>query len=583
MALNNARFHVDSRLAKLLSQEYSSTEKALKELVDNAWDADSESVSIVLPEPMSDTPIEVIDDGNGMTAEEVRRHYLSIATDRRVLRGERTLLKQRLVKGRKGVGKFAGLMAASEMKLVTHARGVASSFTLRINDLEAVADIEKLDIPINTVPNATEARGTRITLSGLHANLIFPDPRKLRQILLLEYGRETGMTVSVNGKVLGVDDVEGSFSDSSLAIKDVGDARLRFAIAETKSVSRQPGIVIRVDGKAVGKPSFFGLDEQDDFPPKLLKRLYGEIDADGLRDHVTAGWDSLVENSELLAKLTENVKPIVYAAFKDRYGREIQLAQARLQRVVHDRLSALPEHRRKYAEKAIGKVLDRFFREPPEKIEPFIFVLLEAIERSDYGVLLKHLAEASKSDVAAIAEALDEFGLAEMAHLVEQAKARQAFLDNLEVLSKNSLTLESSMHHAIERNTWIFGPSYSLFSSNKTLQRQVEELLNQKYTGERATTRPDLLLNEDLNGKCLLIEFKRPSHALNRDDYIQATTYRHDLLKHLNKPVEVLLVGGRRSSDFPTQNLEPEVSAMTFDDVISTARRQIEWQLRPRD
>jgi HSP90 family molecular chaperone len=84
MATNKARFHVDSRLAKLLSQEYSSTEKALKELVDNAWDAEAESVSIFLPDPMTDLPIEIVDNGSGMTAEEVRRHYLSIASDRRV-------------------------------------------------------------------------------------------------------------------------------------------------------------------------------------------------------------------------------------------------------------------------------------------------------------------------------------------------------------------------------------------------------------------------------------------------------------------------------------------------------------------
>lgn len=40
MAAKTARFQVDSRLARLLSPEYPSTEKALKDLIDNAWDAD---------------------------------------------------------------------------------------------------------------------------------------------------------------------------------------------------------------------------------------------------------------------------------------------------------------------------------------------------------------------------------------------------------------------------------------------------------------------------------------------------------------------------------------------------------------
>jgi hypothetical protein len=583
MTVNKARFHVDSRLAKLLSQEYSSTEKALKELVDNAWDADADSVRIELPGPMTDSPIVVSDDGSGMTSEEVRRHYLAIASDRRILRGERTANKNRLVKGRKGVGKFAGLMAASEMALETSTRNVRSSFVVRLNDLAGVADIEQLNIPLTVEPCGPSERGTRIILAGLHAGLTFPDPKKLRQILLQEYGRESGIAIFVNGKPLGVDDVDGSFHDSNLSISGVGETRLKFAIAEVKSVSRQPGIVIKVDGKAVGKPSFFGLDEQEDFPPKLLKRLYGEIDADGLRDHVTAGWGSLIENSELLVGLTEQVRPVIFEAFKERYGREIQLAQARLRREVHDRLAALPEHRREYAKKAVKRVLDRFFGEPPEKIEPYVFVLLEAIERSEYGALLKHLADAPRSDIAAVAEALDEFGLVDMAHLVEQAKARQSFLDGLEVLTQNPETLEASMHKAIERNLWILGPEYSLFSSNKTLQRQVEEHLGKKYTGKNAAKRPDLLLNENLSGSCLLIEFKRPSHPLNREDYVQATTYRHELVKQLNKPMQVLIVGGRRSPDFPTQNLEPEVGALAYLDVIGTARRQLEWQLRQQN
>lgn len=45
------------------------------------------------------------------------------------------------------------------------------------------------------------------------------------------------------------------------------------------------------------------MDQRDDFPPKLLRKLYGEIEADGLRDHITAGWDAAVENSELLKEV----------------------------------------------------------------------------------------------------------------------------------------------------------------------------------------------------------------------------------------------------------------------------------------
>jgi hypothetical protein len=69
------------------------------------------------------------------------------------------------------------------------------------------------------------------------------------------------------------------------------------------------------------------------------------VQADGLRDHVTAGWDSVIENSSLLVAVTEQVQPILIAEYKERYSHEIQLAQARINRAIKDRLAAMPEHR----------------------------------------------------------------------------------------------------------------------------------------------------------------------------------------------------------------------------------------------
>ncbi|MBX9762036.1 MAG: ATP-binding protein [Pseudomonadaceae bacterium] len=574
------RFQVDSRIATLLSQEYSSTEKALKELVDNAWDADAEQVSITLPSPMSDAPIIIKDDGTGMTPQELSSHYLKIASDRRVRRGERTAGKQRPIKGRKGVGKFAGLMAASTMKLETQARGIKVRFTVSLADLEQVADIEHLPIYPTVESCPSDQHGTTITLSSLHQGLVYPDANRLRQILIQEYGRQKDFSIIIDGKSLAIDDLDGTYTEDTTSLPDAGEIALRFSISSGKTGLREPGITLMVDGKSVGKPSFFGLDQCDDFPPKLLRKMYGEIEVDGLSEYVTAGWDSVVENSEGFQQVTRYVQEKLRTAFTETHGMDIRMAHARLQKAVHERLAAMPEFKRDYADRAIKKVLEKYYDEPSSKVEPIVFVVLEALERSDYRTVVEHLADAQRRDVAALAESLNDFGLADMAFLVEQATARSTFLDLLEQLAKASGTLEATMHKAIEHNLWIFGPEYSLFSSNQTLQRQVEDFLAQKYRGKLASKRPDLLLNENLNGQYLLIEFKRPSHSLNLMDYQQATGYRHDFLKYVSKPIKVLLIGGKRSADYPSQNLEADVSTMLFIDIISAARRQLQWLLR---
>ncbi|EGT0626512.1 ATP-binding protein [Citrobacter portucalensis] len=580
MSKSHLRFQVDSRIATLLSQEYPSSERALKELVDNAWDADAEGVTIMLPKPLSGDPIVITDNGTGMTEEELRRHYLFIATDRRSHRGERTALKNRLVKGRKGIGKFAGLMAASVMTLETRARGRVCRFMLRLDELSQVDDIERLNIDLHSDSCDVNEHGTTITLSELHQGLSFPDANKLRQILLQDYGRQDDFSINVNDKCLDVDDVSGNYAEFESELANVGRVKLRFTISDAKAGLRQPGVTLRVDGKSVGRPRFFGLDQSEDFPSKLLRKLYGEIEADGLRDHITAGWDATVENSELLQAVESYVQPILRMAYEQQYRREIQLAQARLKRSLLTRLSSLPEYKRTFADRAIKKILDKYYGEPESKVELVVNVLLESMESSDYRILLEHIGEAMPSDVAGIAERLNDFGLADMAFLVQQAEGRRIFLDQLDSLVRDKSTTESIMHKALEKNLWIFGAEYSLFSSNITLRRQIEDLVGKSYIGDKANKRPDLLLNESLSGQYLLIEFKRPDHALNHGDYVQAIAYRHELLKYVDLPIKVLLVGGSRSPDFPVSNREPEVSVMLFNQIISTARKQIEWQLR---
>jgi hypothetical protein len=578
--MQNLGFQVDTRLVSLLSDTYTSSERALKELVDNAWDADAEVVEITLPDPMSDDPILVKDSGSGMTQDELEREYLFIGRDRRKRRGERTPGKQRRVKGRKGIGKFAGLRAARAMRLETWTRGKLCAFELRTEDLQTVESMGQLRVPVHVSDADPESSGTRIILSELDQSLRFPDPDKLRQLLLQEYGREDGFDIIVNGKTLDVDDVAGSYNAVETEIEGLGHVKLRFSISEEKKKLRQPGIAVRVNGKVVGDPTFFGLDKAEDFPLALLDRLYGEVEADGLQDHVTADWGALLENSELFAALEEYARPVVNEKFKEVYGQEINLAQARLKKKIDKRLSQLPEYKRQYAEKAIKAVLRKFYQEPDTKLEPVVDVLLDAIELSDYRALVEHIHSAKRREVAQIAEALSEFGLAEVALMTEQAIGRLVYLDRLEEVCADSSTLEQVVHTSIENNLWLFGPEYSLFSSNKTLKRIVNNYLGEEYSGELATRRPDLLLNEDFRGRFLLIEFKRPSHRLTYEDYQQATRYRNELSRHTGKPIDVLLLGGRFGTDLPPrENRERSVEILMFNDVISSARRQFEWLL----
>lgn len=578
--MSNSSFKIDTRLAYLLSENYRSPEKALKELIDNAWDAEALRVVITIPEPLSGEAIVVEDDGSGMTLNELQNEYLNVARNRRQRTGDYTPTLRRKVKGRKGIGKFSGLMFAASMKLETWTRGRRSTFDLDKHLLESHEGLPEM--PLEIIQSAIDpvSHGTRVSLTELNQSLRFPDEQRLKQVLIADYGREEGFSIVINGKPLDVDDLQGEYKEEYIQLKS-GGAKFRCTISDQKRKLRQPGITVRVDGKVVGDPGFFGLDKVDDIPRKLLDKCYGEIEIAGCSDDVTADWGAIIEGSKTEQELTAVIQPILREQLKSVYGQEMHLAQARLRKKARERISKLPENRREFADQAIKKILDRFYQEPEDKLEPIVNVLLDALERSDYRVVLEHINDARDSEVNRFAEALEEFGLVELALVAEQASSRLRFLDYVEDICAKKETLEIHVHKAIEKNLWLYGAEYSLFSSNITLKRQVESYLDRKYVGDRADKRPDLFLTENLNGERLLIEFKRPSHALKFDDYQQATAYRNDFHQNgIDKQINVILIGGSLGNDLPIQERrEPNVQIMTFSDLISVARRQYQWLL----
>lgn len=576
---DKANFKVDPRLASLLGESYRSTEHALKELVDNAWDADATVITIRLPDVMTSNPIIIEDNGTGMTEQELRHEYLAIANDRRSRKGDRTRSLKRLVKGRKGIGKFAGLMVASAMEIQTTARGKKTRVLISKEDLlKAPKDLERIDLPltIESVPEGIS--GTIVTLTGLNDRFEFPLPENLKSLLMLEYGREEDVRISVNGEQLGVEDLPGEHFENEETVPEAGMVRLNFKVSDGPRGLKQAGIALRVGGKIVGKPGFFGLEDDPEIPPKLLRKVYGEVEADSLAESVTADWGDVVDNSKAFHALKPVVQAHLKKAVEDVFKREVTLQRARIQREINLRLADMPEHRRRFAQVALEKVMKRFYGESEEKIETVTSVVLDAFEKDEYWQVLKQIDDSKGGDVEAFASALEIFGLLDMALMANQANSRLKVLDYLDDLIRNPATLEKNVHSVIERNIWLLGHDYTLISSNKTLARTIEDYTSVKFSGDRASKRPDLFLAQYLQGGRLLIEFKRPSKEITRADQNQAAEYRDDLEPKFGS-IEILLLGKCRDSSAVIQNDPPRLKVFGYEALISTARTQLEWLL----
>lgn len=111
------------KIVELFSEGlYASPNKAIEELVANAFDAGAQKVQLLFPENLSeqDATIVVIDDGGSMNADGLKRHWLIGSSNKRDLA---ILPRGRQQIGKFGIGKLATYVLAGRLTHITKSSG----------------------------------------------------------------------------------------------------------------------------------------------------------------------------------------------------------------------------------------------------------------------------------------------------------------------------------------------------------------------------------------------------------------------------------------------------------------------------
>lgn len=577
-----ANFKVDPRLASILGDSYTSSEHALKELIDNSWDAEATEVKVTLPNILSDDPIIVEDNGSGMKPAEVRDEYLNIANPRWTRKGEKTPNKNRLVKGRRGVGKFAGLILASRMELEATAFG----FTTRVEvDKELLLrdskDLEQVQLPFSSKEVDSTLHGTRIVLSKLNPNLNLPQPDRFRQILARDYGRETDFVILVNGERVFAFDVPGTTFECEVALPNGTTAKATYTIADKPLPAKHSGVVLRQGGKTIGKAHLFGLEGVDELSDRLRRRIVGEVNVPPDAIELTAAGGNVIESDKSFEHLSGELQKQFHESLTQTHTNEVNLAKGRWKQQMDRRLVSVPEHRRGIIEQRMNRLISRAYQEgeKEERIGTLVDLVLDALEHDEYWAVCNELHDTDRADVMHLADALLEFGLCDLAFMGRQAKSRLDFLKSLDRLARNPDTLEKQMHKAIEKNLWVFGSQYSLMASNQqlaTIAEQCGEAVSPHGTNK---TRPDLLLSQDAFRSRLLVEFKRPNYQVGRDDETQAKKYADWLKSRLQLSVDIIVIGGTTDASLCDEYSGKRTQFSSYSKLIADAQASLDWMI----
>ncbi len=453
-----------------------------------------------------------------------------------------------------------------------------SKQTLIINKHElakAGYDLEKVPLPITVEKCENDKHGTKITLEGLYQNFSYPNPERLKEMLMRDYGRETDFEIFVNSENIGVLDLLGKQYSKEIELADGKKATLNYTI--TDKPIKQAGIALRVNNKIIGRPQNF-LYNDDIIPKKLQNRVYGELICDDLEEDITADFGAVIDNSILYQDISKDTTNQLRSSVDEVFVTDMKMARARYQRKINKELEKLPEFKQPFAKKALYKVLEKFYGESEERINTVLSVMVSAMEKDHYWGIIQNIQETNHSDIEKFSEALSDFGLLEMSLITSQAINRMRFLDELNILIDNPKTLEKTLHKAFENNTWLFGDDHSVIFSDQGLKSSIEKVIDKTYKGDKPDDRPDILFGRNITRSLVLVEFKRPSFTLNRDTEAQALKYRDELNVYFhNQKIEIVLLGGKVKGIISSHNERGDVLYRTYVDLISIARQKLQW------
>src|SRR3989338_3890175 len=257
-----------SHLITIGEKLYSESIELIRELVNNAYDADATSVRVTIAED----EIIVQDNGSGMDEQGLRQYFNIGSTEKR--QHNRSPKFNRIRIGEFGIGKFATLAACGRFEVTSRKDNFAATVTFDKEEWEQSNNHWHLPMRLEA-PEILKTNGTTVKLNKLYKKFKLDDVE--RRILEGVPIKAEHFEVYLNNKKISARFLAGQgipvFEGSEYGIIS-GELIL---VSNTNFIVGGPGIEIKVKGVTI-KRDLFGMEIN--FPQ--LNLLTGEIHADFL-------------------------------------------------------------------------------------------------------------------------------------------------------------------------------------------------------------------------------------------------------------------------------------------------------------
>lgn len=283
-----------SHLITIGERLYSESIELIRELVNNAYDADATEVNI----RMADDFIEIHDNGTGMDREGLRQ-YFNIGSPEKLINNRSSLYGRDRI-GQFGIGKFASLAACERFEVYTQKKDFAARVTFDKEDWEK--DAERWNLPLSIL-SADPQRGDGTTITLLSLTRRFDPEEVIRKLVEGTPLKVSNFAVRLNGMRITPRSLSGH-RIPFLEGTEFGPVHGEIIILPSSGASvEEMGIEIKVKQVTI-KKDLFGLEQWG----KTSARIRGEIHADFLP--VTTDRSGFIQDSpayQVFRKVMEKI------------------------------------------------------------------------------------------------------------------------------------------------------------------------------------------------------------------------------------------------------------------------------------
>lgn len=605
---------------------YSNIPAVLSEVVANSYDADATEVNITI----HNNEVTIIDDGCGMSENEINEKYLLVGYQKRNSANGTTVtpIYKRRVMGRKGIGKLSLMSIANIIEVHTMKDDALSAFRINVADITKLINSGNNEAyePQEITPDNTLSKGTKIVLKEIRNNRTLSKPEKIKTELARRFiVLNKNFSIKVNGEEITFADRK--YFDKVIKIFRYGnpaidiDPQISFfdddlKIEERKNIVELNGIKHKVVGWigyveksdelkegniSLNKISILtnGKLGQEDILQELhntsmfTNYIIGEIEANFLdeeKDLSTSNREGYQKDNEEYDALFNFLRDEIihigvdWNKYKENQGVS---AAINVEPKIQTWYESLEGDEKSYAKKILGKINKLITDETQRK--DFTKYGILAFEKMRLRKSLTSIEQFDETTIAAMPTIFQGINDLEESMYYQIVKQRMDVIDKFEKITEQHQK-EKVLQEYLYKNLWLLDPSWERPTSSESMEITLKRLFDGEVnlTEDEKNARLDIRF-KNFAGKTVIVELKRYDRIVKTGEIVdQIKKYKTGIEKVLLKqnpeqiPIYeiIVLLGQYVDNDNSKENLDAVIRVLKqfnarvvyYDQLISNAR-----------